>query len=97
MLLLKPSRLLLLKADAGFFWGKPFTAFKLAKGPLDLLMDDVAVIGQERFNRLIRAALHILLDQSLQFGLEVNGHKGKISFAVVAVNFMMTEFPLRTT
>jgi hypothetical protein len=91
--LLKPSRFFLLKAGAGFFCGKPFTAFKLAEGPLDLLMDDVAVIGQERFffvkhlngslheviNGLIRAALHILLDQSLQFGLEVNGHKGKIS------------------
>jgi hypothetical protein len=99
-LLLKPGRFLLLKAGAGFFGSKPFTAFKLAKGQLDLLMDDLAVIGQERFffvkhlngplhevvNGLISAALHILLDQGLQLGLEVNGHKGKISFGVVTVN-----------
>jgi hypothetical protein len=105
VLLLQPGRFLLLKAGAGFFGGKPFTAFKLAKGSLDLLIDDVAVIDQERFffvkhlngslheviNGLIRAALHILLDQGLQLGLEVNGHKDKISFVVVAVNFMMAE------
>jgi hypothetical protein len=77
------SRVLLLEG------GQTFTAFKLAKGPLDFLMDDLPVIGEQSFffvehlngslneliNGLIRAALQIHLDQGLDLRLEVNGHR----------------------
>jgi hypothetical protein len=47
--LLKPFRFLFLKVGARLFRGQTFTAFKLAEGALDLVMDGCTVVGQKRF------------------------------------------------
>jgi hypothetical protein len=105
--LFEPGLFLFLKQGPRLFGGEAFATFKLAKGPLDLLADRLAVIGQETFflvqhvhgsfhefiNGLIMAAFHIFLDQSLQLGLEMNGHIGTV-YGLVAVNFMIARMPV---
>ncbi len=101
----KPIRLFFLKTGARYFTGNTFTTIKLGQTASDLLMDGVLVFPKQLFlivehldrpfdkflDALVSTALDVLLDQLLQFGLQVNRHRGTVSYGAATGTFMIAE------
>jgi hypothetical protein len=94
-----------MKTGTRYVTGDTFTAIKLVQTASDLSMDGVLVFPKQFFfivehldrpfdkflDALVSAAFDFLLDQLLQFGLQVNGHRGTVSYGAAAANFMIPE------